>query len=61
MVRAHGRHAVVTWRRHDRSMSGDVAGWWMAAFFGAGWLVHRLLRTLERRGWLYYLGLDLDR
>ena len=42
-------------------MSGDVAGWWMAAFFGAGWLVHRLLRTLERRGWLYYLGLDLDR
>jgi hypothetical protein len=31
------------------------------AFVAVGWVAHRVLRCLERRGWLYYLGLDLDR
>jgi hypothetical protein len=37
----------------------DVAPWAAAVALAAGaWLAHRLLRFLERRGWVYYLGID---
>jgi len=42
-------------------MLSDPSTWLVGTIVGGAWLAHRLLRALERRGWLYYLGLDLDR
>jgi hypothetical protein len=61
MAPHRGCHGIVTPPGARSSMvPTDLTPWFGGAALATGaWLGHRLLRWLERRGWLYYLGLDV--